>query len=795
MPVLFPLGGPMAGSSGFGAPPWMPGQLPLPAAQPYSDSSIPVKAGPQPILFPLSGPLAGVNGLGVSPLRGLLPLPAAQPYSDSSIPVQPGPQPILFPLSGQLSGLNGLGVSPHRVQPPLPGAAPNLSNAVYQGTYVSDGDANGILNFAGQNFSTGGTWTNPVTALRIALTSNSSLLSGTLAALVDRAASDSYTQDIANSWYLFNLGLGRSLALTGWAYRSRSGVTTSTPLSMTLEGSNDNSNWVTLDTRSLSVTSPSQWFYFPAAIAAGYQYFRLRQPGLNSSGANHFSIGEFELYGQLTYPSYPSVPNSYVAAYIFDGDPNGVFNFAGQGFDPNGTWTNPKTAGRIAITSSSLLSGTLDAIADRASSDTYTTNSANSWYVFDLGSNQSLALKGWAYRSRSLVTSSTPTAMMLEGSNDNSTWTLIDTRSLSVASPDQWFYFGQNPGASYRYFRLTQTALTSSGDNYFTIGEFELYGTLTYVKAYNLVCVQGSYAENGQATNLLFGRRLIATQGSYAENGQAVALSKGKTMPITQGSYTETGQAGNLLFGRRLIATQGSYAENGQAVVLSKGKTMPVAQGSYNETGQAANMLFGRWLIAVQGSYSETGQAVALSKGKTMPVAQGSYAVNGQAANLLFGRRLIVAQGSYSETGQAVTFSRGKTLPVVQGSYLETGQAANLLFGRRLIVAQGGYTETGQAANLLFGRRLIFAPGSYSEIGQAVPLIYFTGTTYRLALSTGHYTLTGNVANLHGPPPVRVLVLIHPSLKVTLLQNVSTKTILTTNVSDRVSLQLAAPKV
>lgn len=164
--------------------------------------------------------------------------------------------------------------------------------------------------------------------------------------------------------------------------------------------------------------------------------------------------------------------------YVSDGDTNGVFYRIGTNFGAM-AWSNPQTSGAIVIGGGSLLSGTLDAIVDRAPSDTYTNNFPNEHYDFDLGAGRTLALTDWAYRSRSGVTSSTPTQMTLSGSNDGITWTPIGVANLTVSTTDEWFLFSDT-SSPYRYFQLMQTATNSSGGDHFTIGEFELYGTLNY---------------------------------------------------------------------------------------------------------------------------------------------------------------------------------------------------------------------------------------------------------------------------------------------------------------------------
>lgn len=172
-------------------------------------------------------------------------------------------------------------------------------------TYASDGDANGVLYFAGQNFSTLGTWTNPHTAGRITASSDPVGGSGTPATIVDRAASN-YSSGgsggSGNEWMLIDLGAARTLLANKFSYRYRDDSSSFAPTAWTWEGSNDNSTWDVLATVTGQTPVASAWVSTTAAVqTTAYRYFRVKQTGNNNSGTSHLSVGEIELYGTLTY--------------------------------------------------------------------------------------------------------------------------------------------------------------------------------------------------------------------------------------------------------------------------------------------------------------------------------------------------------------------------------------------------------------------------------------------------------------------------------------------------------------
>jgi hypothetical protein len=74
--------------------------------------------------------------------------------------------------------------------------------------------------------------------------------------------------------------------------------------------------------------------------------------------------------------------------------------------------------------------------------------------------------------------------MEVYGSNDGSSYTLLDSATgLTFGSFGQWFTQALgSPSAGYRYIKLKQIDPNNSGvNNFFTIGEFEIYGTFTYI--------------------------------------------------------------------------------------------------------------------------------------------------------------------------------------------------------------------------------------------------------------------------------------------------------------------------
>ncbi|MBG1240984.1 discoidin domain-containing protein [Nostoc sp. NZL] len=161
---------------------------------------------------------------------------------------------------------------------------------------TASGDSNGLFYWIGTSGGTT-TWSSP-TGKGLVITA-SSIGSGSVSSLVDRANSEFFTNSDTNAWVNFYLG-GKSLKCNYYSIKTRSSSSGYHPRSWKLQGSNDNSNWVDLDSQvnNTTLTANSQWLSIPVANSSvAYTNFRIYMTGNNSSGFGHLVLGEVELYG------------------------------------------------------------------------------------------------------------------------------------------------------------------------------------------------------------------------------------------------------------------------------------------------------------------------------------------------------------------------------------------------------------------------------------------------------------------------------------------------------------------
>ncbi|MGC8711057.1 MAG: discoidin domain-containing protein [Leptodesmis sp.] len=210
---------------------------------------------------------------------------------------------------------------------------------------------------------------------------------------------------------------------------------------------------------------------------------------VKASGWTSTQVGNF--YSRLNTYLQTLKTASYTLTYSSDGDTNGLFYLLGtnMGMQP---WANPAQNSNTdtnysnnykILLSASSISGNLSDFTDRATSSSYTsTNTVGQWVKVDIGGFRSLSCNKYSIRHYT-SSSNYPRNWKLQGSNDNSTWTDLDVRSsdTTINAANAWGTFTCNQGVNtaFRWFRILNNGLTSSGTYYICLGEWELYGTLT----------------------------------------------------------------------------------------------------------------------------------------------------------------------------------------------------------------------------------------------------------------------------------------------------------------------------
>jgi hypothetical protein len=130
------------------------------------------------------------------------------------------------------------------------------------------------------------------------------------------------------------------------------------------------------------------------------------------------------------------------------------------------------------------------------------TGGGTDWLELDLGSGNAAILNTYSIQSPSIGGEDLhqPKNWTMQGSNDNSTWTTVDTRTnqTSWGASQTRVYVCATQTTAYRYFRLNITA--NNGDPTYTdVGELSLYSSAANAKVLNSYAVQ--FDNNGDPVN------------------------------------------------------------------------------------------------------------------------------------------------------------------------------------------------------------------------------------------------------------------------------------------------------
>ena len=240
------------------------------------------------------------------------------------------------------------------------------------------------------------------------------------------------------------------------------------PRDFTLQGSNDDVNWVVLDTRT-GITAPGAniWSpYFTLSNGTAYRFYRLSVTAVAGGGLKTL-IGELK----LVCASMNGIDNPSTApcTTIMAADDSPAPNVVSATSEYYSNYRSESYAAWRAF------NGTNTGESDRWISAT----SNAPWYIeYDFGPGPGVPINKYAIQEQNyngtaivngaLVTEQNynsdngfPSDFALQASNDNTHWTTLDTRT-NVAAPGMnnwtdWFTFTN--GTSYRYYRLYITSV------------------------------------------------------------------------------------------------------------------------------------------------------------------------------------------------------------------------------------------------------------------------------------------------------------------------------------------------
>lgn len=269
----------------------------------------------------------------------------------------------------------------------------------------------------------------------------------------------------------------------GWLHRT--GVSENMT-QVRLEASSDGWAWTDLGLLSFG-DNAGTWEDAAITNPGWYRFYRFLPVELSNSTADYaIVVDDVEFYGDYD-DSRAAVDAGSLANIPLYSDSHenggGILAWLANGKDWVSTWSNPSSgSGVVTCTQSSTLGGmtadrALTADAEIGTGRSHTDNVAGSWWKVDFGADNPVVVSDAAIRAHNFG-SNLPRNFKLQGSTNDSDWD--DLATVTGAGPAQrdWYLMADiNSEVEYRYLRILNTGVDSSGGNYLILGGFEVWGT------------------------------------------------------------------------------------------------------------------------------------------------------------------------------------------------------------------------------------------------------------------------------------------------------------------------------
>lgn len=212
-----------------------------------------------------------------------------------------------------------------------------------------------------------------------------------------------------------------------------------------ISASNDGTNWTTLYTKDDGIPLAAGWNDFTFTNTTAYRYYRFNIT--LSDGDNYVSVYEFEAYELLAILSTPTMTSNSA---------------------PSGVAAASRESGGAAYKAfDRVVSGSDYGWGDSSH------GGFPQWLSYAFPAGTSKIVTRYGLIAANTVANRAPRDFKLQGSNNNTDWTDLDTQSGVTFSANQQKIFEFANSTAYRYYRLYVSAV-SSGDEV-VLQELELY--------------------------------------------------------------------------------------------------------------------------------------------------------------------------------------------------------------------------------------------------------------------------------------------------------------------------------
>ncbi|RYX84912.1 discoidin domain-containing protein [bacterium] len=265
---------------------------------------------------------------------------------------------------------------------------------------------------------------------------NDSPANETLIKLFDNSSATKYLTFHNAAWVQYQVA--QPYIVTKYALTSANDFAERDPKNWTLQGSNNGTTWTTINTQSnQTFTARFQRKEYTFTNTTAYTYYRLN---MTASSGTTLQAAELEIYGTL-----PVVDITNLAGIV-----TGQYDYTQSGSGEG-----------------------VEKVVDNSAATKYLTFHDQAWIQWQAG-NSSVVTK-YSITSANDAETRDPKNWTLQGSNNGTTWTTIDTRmNEDFPSRLQRREFTIPNTTAYTYYRLN---MTNNSDGILQLGEWELFGT------------------------------------------------------------------------------------------------------------------------------------------------------------------------------------------------------------------------------------------------------------------------------------------------------------------------------
>ena len=303
-------------------------------------------------------------------------------------------------------------------------------------------------------------------------------------------------------------------------------------------------------------TSPTRQYYSNAQVESYLATIGLNKiAGAGGIGGAAPIGGQALVYNETTQRYEPGAVGVLTInlSYSSPGDANGLVYWCGSE-QRRTTFTTPanKTAPyNLNVILSSNPSGqpTSGAIDRNSATLVQTASESNARLILDLNNDKLIKPNYYTIRGRSDTNTRHPRSWKLQGSMDGSSnWIDLDSQINNTSISQNTYFAGACTSLqSFRYISLLLTGLDSSGTEYLTVADFELYGSLS-ISGASSATTADDLPEGG--ANLYYSDARVQT---YLNGGAAIPGSKINDNSLTLAKLPQVAQ--NRLLGRYTAST------------------------------------------------------------------------------------------------------------------------------------------------------------------------------------------------------------------------------------------------